>query len=286
MNEPAHTSRHALPRPFLKWAGGKRKLLKEILPILPAKIEHYVEPFLGGGAVFVALWREGRVQRATLNDRNPELINAWKVVRDEPQAVIDAILRWTYNEETFYRVRATKPRGTVQRAARMMYLNRTCFNGLYRLNKKGQFNVPFGRYSNPKLVDADNIFALSEALQDVQFTCGDFEAPLATAGIGSVVYCDPPYWPVSRTSSFTAYDSLPFGPAEQARLAAAFEAAGIRGAIGLLSNSKVPETVALYRAHKFKLRTVSVRRSINRDPSKRGPVQELLVSTRRKPTGS
>ena len=268
------------PRPFLKWAGGKRALLDEILPWLPERIEHYVEPFLGGGAVFLALARLGRVERATLGDRNPELVDTWRAIREVPDQVVEATQQWPHTEEAYYALRAVDPWSLErpERAARMIWLNRTGFNGLYRLNKRGIFNVPFGRHSNPRIVDADNIHAVSRALQSVELVKADFEDILERADNGSVVYCDPPYWPVSATANFTAYDRLKFGEDDQARLAVAFSSLGTRGVWGVLSNSWVDSTRALY-GH-LEHRTVYVRRNINRNAEGRGQVAELLVRTR------
>ncbi len=266
-----------MPRPFLKWAGGKRSLINELLARIPeGHIEHYVEPFLGGGALFLHLARNGMVGRATLADRNPELINAWRVVQSEPEALIEAVTQWEVSEETFYEVRALRFDDPLQQAARTLWLNRTCYNGLYRLNSKGQFNVPFGRYKRPRVVDPENIRAVHAALQGVELISEDFESVMDRADQGTVVYCDPPYWPVSKTSRFNFYDGQVFGPPDQRRLSEAFGALPERGAFGLLSNSSTEETRALYEP--FDLRLVQCRRSINRDPAKRGYVDEILVS--------
>ncbi len=275
-------SRNSSPRPFLKWAGGKRSLLPEILDrIPPGPIDFYLEPFLGGGALFLELARRGRIRQAVLNDRNPQLIEVWRQVRDCPAQVIEAVHQWHPDEETYYSVRALEPAllTAVERAARLIWLNRTCFNGLYRINRRGQFNVPFGKYKRPRLVDEENLYAVSEALQTVAFYDIDFDGILAMAGEGAVVYCDPPYWPVSRTSSFTAYDGNPFRPDDQNRLADAFAALPGQGAWGLLSNSWVPETVALYESHGLHFSQVYARRSINRVAEKRGPVPEIMVTS-------
>ena len=209
------------PRPFLKWAGGKRALMSDIMARMPdGEIDLYVEPFLGGGAVFLDLARQGRIKKAILNDRNPELVHTWRTVRDDPEGIIEAIGQWVPDEETYYAVRALD--GTtlsdVERAARVLWLNRTCFNGLYRINRSGQFNVPYGKYKRPRLVDEENLRAVSHALQKVTLYDIDFEGVLAMAGPGAVVYCDPPYWPLSDTAYFTAYDGNPFRTEDQERL--------------------------------------------------------------------
>ena len=241
--------RYASPRPFLKWAGGKRALMHEIMARLPdGDIELYIEPFLGGGAVFLELARQGRIKRAILNDRNPELVHTWRTVRDYPAELVEAVHQWTPDEETYYAVRSidVDTLSDIDRAARVLWLNRTCFNGLYRINRSGKFNVPYGRYKKPNLVDADNLHAVSEALQDVMLYDIDFEGLLAMAGPGAVVYCDPPYWPLSDTAYFTAYDGNPFRSNDQERLARAFAGLREQGATGVLSNSWTEGTVDLY----------------------------------------
>ena len=276
-----HIKLHKKPlKPFLKWAGGKRSLLPEILNRIPdERFELYVEPFLGGGALFLELYRQGRIERAILNDRNPELINTWKMVRDEPDAVVDVFNRWAPTEEEYYEVRALDEAALsgVERAARVIWLNRHCFNGLYRLNRSGQFNVPFGKYKRVPTIDVENLFNVSEALQCATLYQLDFSGVLAMAGEGSLVYCDPPYWPMSKTASFTAYDGQSFGESDQIRLAQSFQQLSARDAVGILSNSWTPETVTLYEEHGLFVDQVFCRRSINRDASKRGPVPEVMV---------
>lgn len=279
-----HTSRNATPRPFLKWAGGKRSLMHEILARLPeGPIEMFIEPFLGGGAVFLELARQGRIRQAILNDRNPELVHTWRMVRRDPEGLIEAIRQWTVDEATYYHVRdELEPAALsdVDRAARVMWLNRTCFNGLYRKNRRGKFNVPFGRYKRVNIVDEDNLRAVSAALQSVTIHDFDFESVLLMAGPGAVVYCDPPYWPVSKTASFNRYDGLSFAEAEQTRLAESFAALEAQGAYGVLSNSWTEETLALYARCGLFIDQVHCRRSINSRGDRRGKVPEVMVTTR------
>ena len=276
-----HVKLHKKPlKPFLKWAGGKRSLLPEILNRIPEdRFELYLEPFLGGGALFLELYKQGRIKRAILNDRNPELINTWKMVRDQPQAVVDVFKRWAPTSEEYYAVRALDEAGLsgIERAARVIWLNRHCFNGLYRLNRSGQFNVPFGKYKRVPTIDVENLYTVSEALQCATLYQLDFSGVLAMAGEGSLVYCDPPYWPMSKTASFTAYDGQSFGESDQLRLAKSFQQLSERNAVGILSNSWTSETVALYEEHGLFVDQVFCRRSINRDPKKRGPVPEVMV---------
>jgi DNA adenine methylase len=277
-----HTSTASTPRPFLKWAGGKRALMDEILTRMPdGPIELYVEPFLGGGAVFLELARQGRIRKAILNDRNPELVATWSMVRDQPEALIEAVRQWDACEATYYHVRdelepaALDP---VTQAARVVWLNRTCFNGLYRKNRSGHFNVPFGRYKSVN-IDEDNLRAVSAALANVVIYDFDFESILEMAGPGAVVYCDPPYWPVSKTASFNCYDGLAFGVDEQERLAGCFAALPDQGAYGILSNSWTDETLELYERHGLYIDAVEARRSINSKGSGRGPVPEVMATT-------
>ena len=266
--------------PFLKWAGGKRQLLPEILSRLPDRCITYYEPFLGGGAVFFALAARGAFRRAVIGDQNHDLVETYLGIRDDVEGVIARLARLArmpHGSETYYRVREQNPArlSLAGRAARLIYLNRTGYNGLYRVNRAGRFNVPFGRYKNPRIMDRDNLRAASRALQDVRIEVGDFEGMVEKAERGDVVYFDPPYVPVSTTSSFTAYDRLPFGPLEQDRLARTLRRLRKRKVYALLSNSDVRFTRGLYEGLPFE--AVKVNRLINSRPDKRGPISELLV---------
>lgn len=265
------------PFPFLKWAGGKRSLLGELWARLPERIGCYFEPFLGGGALFFALARHQRFERAVLNDRNPELIAVWRAVAKDPDGIAERFDAWPQNAETYYQVRALDWHNLEPQtlAARAIYLNRCGFNGLYRLNRQGGFNVPFGKQPLYH-IDRENLRACAACLQSVEICCGDFEAIMARATPGDFVYCDPPYWPASPTARFTRYDGQSFGASEQQRLASAFRALKDRSVRGLLSNASVPDVHALYAG--LPLDVVQVRRAINRDPQKRGAVGEVLVS--------
>ncbi len=266
--------------PFLKWAGGKGRLLEDILPRLPERIDCYYEPFVGGGAVFFALAREGRFERAVLGDRNPNLVSTYRVVRDQVEELIEALepmVAWGTDPERYYEVRAWNPDelDEVTRAARFVFLNKTCFNGLYRVNRSGRFNVPFGRYKRPKVLDADALRRASAALSRAEVALMDFEDTVREAGHGDAVYFDPPYVPISTTSSFTAYHDIPFGPSEHARLRQAYRACCRRGASAVLSNSDTEATRKLYRG--FRVVEVQAQRAINCQPDRRGSVSELLV---------
>ena len=266
--------------PFLKWAGGKRALVPEILERLPEGINTYYEPFLGGGAVFFALAARSAFKRAVICDRNRDLIDAYLGVRDDVDGVIARLARLRHDNRTYYRLRSQDPAklNRTQRSARIIYLNRTCYNGLYRVNRAGRFNVPFGRYKNPRILDRDNLWAVSRTLQKTSIAeSRDFEALVEKAEPGDAVYFDPPYAPVSSTASFTAYDSLPFGDDEQERLAKVLRQLQRRGVYALLSNSDVPLTRRLYK--RYACDSVQVHRRINSRADRRGPVSELLVRT-------
>lgn len=262
-------------RPFLKWAGGKSKLVDSIFARFPTSYGRYFEPFLGGGAVFFAL----KPKLATVADVNSELVTAYTAIRDNVDEVIDELRKHRAEEEHFYAVRAAGRDGlsACGVAARMIFLNRTCFNGLYRVNRSGQFNVPFGRYENPTIVDEDNLRAVSRALKRTDILNENVFATVERAKAGDLVYFDPPYDPVSKTASFVGYTNEGFGPAEQEKLAATFTALANRGVHVVLSNSDTPFIRKLYKD--FRIDTLHVRRAINSRADRRGPVCETLVSS-------
>lgn len=261
--------------PFLKWAGGKRQLQGVILDRLPRRIETYYEPFVGGGAVFFALAAQGRFRRAVLSDRNEELIETYRAVRDDVGAVIRELSGMPYSEEFYYELRASKPRKGSRRAARMIYLNRAGYNGLYRVNRAGEFNVPFGRYVNPTICDPERLQAVSRALAKAELVVEDFAAVARSAVPGDAVYFDPPYMPVSRTASFAEYHNVPFGIQEHERLRDLVLELSRRGVSTLLSNSSTPETRRIFG--ELEHHEVRARRNINSNASRRGAIMELLV---------
>jgi DNA adenine methylase len=269
----------ASPSPFLKWAGGKRQVLAEILRSVPARVDTYYEPFMGGGAVFFALAAGRRFRRAVVGDANEELVACYQSVKTSVDAVVAILRRHKYEEAYYYRLRDRAPEtlDPPERAARLIYLNRCGYNGLYRVNSSGRFNVPFGRHRQPLICDEPRLRAASAALADVEIRSGDFEPTMGEASKHDFVYLDPPYVPLSATSSFTAYARGRFGTAEQERLASALRALGEREVPALLSNSDCRSTRRLYRG--LELRRVSVRRAINAVGSGRGSVGELLVKS-------
>jgi DNA adenine methylase len=273
-------------RPFIKWAGGKGQLLSALSRRLPSRFGRYHEPFVGGAALFFHLYNASRLRAgAVLSDYNPELILCYQVIRDDVESLIESL--WEHHKHRldqpyFYEIRnwdrqpGMQLRSDMDRAARTIFLNRTCYNGLYRLNRKGQFNAPFGHYKNPLICDPENLRAVSRALQDVELAVGDFGDVLGRAEPGDFVYFDPPYVPVSATASFTHYTGQTFGENEQRRLAKTFFELVERGVSVMLSNSRTPLAESLYvgyAAHDIVLAS----RKINCDGLKRGHVEELIV---------
>lgn len=259
--------------PFLKWAGGKGRLLGQFASLFPTRFNHYYEPFVGAGAVFFHL----EPARATISDTNPDLIACYQTLQQDPEALIELLRMYRHDRDFYYHVRDLDARelSPVQRAARMIFLNKTCFNGLWRVNRSGRFNVPFGDYKNPKILDPDNLRAVTSILQTTRIHCRPFEAVAAEARRGDFVYFDPPYHPVSATSSFTSYGADDFKPADQERLAATFRELDRSGVKVMLSNSDVPFIRELYQG--FRIEQVWAARAINRDGSKRGAVSEVVV---------
>jgi DNA adenine methylase len=264
----------------LKWAGGKSRSLPHILAELPDRIDTYYEPFIGGAAVFFALAARGRFRRAVLNDRNKALIDVYKGIQKDVDAVIEVLEGYRHSEEEYYRVRELDPKDLdlPERAARVIFLNKTGYNGLYRENSKGKFNVPFGRYKNPRFCDPGTLKAAAEALKGVRLSIGDFAKACKDATSKDAVYFDPPYDPVSKTANFTAYHKEDFGPTEHERLAGTFGDLAKRGVTVVLSNSDTPLTRRLFKP--FRIKEVAVSRPINSNTAARGAVNELLVTSR------
>lgn len=267
-----------IAKPVLKWAGGKARLVPRIVARLPPQIETYYEPFVGGAAVFFALHSENRFRRAVLSDRNKELVDVYRALKKDVRSVIKALGRHTYAPDAFYSVRAEDPTSLdlYERAARTIYLNKTGYNGLYRVNRAGEFNVPFGRYTNPNICDEPRLERAAAALKKVKLEVADFQTACAEAKAGDAVYFDPPYVPLSRTSSFTAYHHLAFGDAEHRRLAEVFATLAGRGVRVTLSNSDTPMTRKLFKG--FRVEQIEVARAINSKGEKRGKVSEILAS--------
>ncbi len=277
------------PSPFVKWAGGKSQLLSQFGPHFPDDFGRYVEPFVGGGAVFFHLYNRGLLagKEAVLIDRLEELINCYRVIQAQVEELIAALRVHEpekLNADYFYEVRAwdRQPdyarRSDVGRAARFIFLNRTCYNGLYRVNRKGQFNVPFGRYRNPTVCDEDNLRTVHEALQGVMLLVGDFERCLEHTAAGDLVYMDPPYDPLSDTAYFTSYTARDFDREDQARLARVFREVDRRGGHAILSNSCTEFIRGLYAG--YVQEEMMATRAINSKASGRGAICELLIMNR------
>ena len=297
---PTHAP--AAVRPLLKWAGGKRQLLPQLRSYYPVRFTRYIEPFFGSGAVFFDLLNTGRLRGrpATLADVNPDLIGCYLAVRDDVEAVIRGLRALARQharrgDELYYGVRdrfndmraAGGLRGlyTPEMAAMLIYLNRTGFNGLFRQNRDGAFNVPAGRYLNPRICDPEHLRSVADAWQQpgVRIDLASFDATLAQAGRGDFVYCDPPYAPLSRTASFAHYTAGGFTAFDQHRLQEAVIMAARRGATVVVSNSSAPEIVNGYTTSAaldagLVVRTVPARRAINSHAGKRGPVDELIIT--------
>lgn len=266
---------------FVKYVGGKRQLLPELLKYTPdirgefyKSCGRYFEPFIGGGALFF----KTEPVDAVLSDTNERLIRTYKGIRDDVDGVIRLLKTYSYDSEFFYKIRAMEIDKGLDNdvAAWFIYLNKSCFNGLYRVNKKNVFNVPFGRYTNPTICDEMNLRACSKALFGVKLSSVDFELAVAEAKRGDFVYFDPPYVPLSATSSFTGYTSVGFTLEDQTRLRDVALRLKVRGVHVLLSNSSAPLVRDLY-AYGFRIHEVSATRSINSKVEGRGSIKELLI---------
>ncbi len=263
-------------KPILKWAGGKTQLLPELLPIAKAQTGRYLEPFVGGGALFFALDKPGSL----ISDSNPELINLYRQVADDVESVISQLATYSNDSDSYYSVRALDWEQLPQSeaAARTIYLNHTCFNGLYRVNKRGQFNVPFGRYKNPKILDADNLRAASALLQKTEIVCGDFDEVLRQhARPGDFVFLDPPYIPVSRYAEFNRYTREKFFDDDQQRVSSVAEYLVGIGCSVIITNSYHPMVFELYPG--FDLEVVSTKRFISSKGSSRKADDLIVTST-------
>lgn len=266
-------------RPFLKWAGGKRSLLPEIMQHVPSRVRCYYEPFVGGGAVFFHLVANHRFEHASINDTNGRLIRTYGALQDEEdvEVVIRKLGRMRNNAATFERVRARKVDNLSAEdcAAWLIYLNRTCYNGLYRVNAAGQFNAPYGGYPNPRICDPENLRACQRVLHRTHLHDVDFEQHVEGAGVGDFVYFDPPYMPRAG-KEFVGYQPGGFTREDHVRLRDCALQLKERGAKVLLSNSDTEEVRDLYAAG-FEHRTVQGRRTIGADQFRRGRVPDLLI---------
>jgi len=269
-------SKETNPRPFLKWVGGKSRLIQQYIPYFPESYKNYYEPFLGGGAIFFYL----QPNAAILTDINAELINTYCCVRDHVEELISLLKehKIRHDKDYYYSVRNNSDGTDIEKAARLIYLNKTCFNGLYRVNSQGKFNVPLGRYENPNICSEVLLQTASEALSTSKIKQTDFVDVLNYAtSSDDFIYFDPPYYPVSETSYFTAYSSDRFVEDQQVQLKDIFEKLTERGVKVMLSNSDCEFIRSLYSS--FNIHPISASRAINSNAKKRGKITELLITS-------
>lgn len=274
-------AKNKLVAPVLKWVGGKRQLIATLKPLFPKRFNSYCEPFVGGGAVLFSL----QPKNAYVNDINAELINVYSVIQNNVEELIEALNLMKNESEFFYEIRDwDRDRekylslSEVQRAARIIYLNKTCYNGLYRVNNAGEFNSPFGHYKHPNIVNEPVLRAVSNYFNkaNIHFTTGDYSSVLENIGRGTFVYLDPPYDPISTSANFTGYSKGGFSKEEQIRLREHCDELDARGIKFMLSNSATEFILDQY--HNYNIITVQAKRSINSIGSKRGNVDEVVVT--------
>jgi len=268
---------------FIKWAGGKSQLLEQFDKFFPKEIDYYIEPFLGSGAVFFYIKRKYNPKKVLLGDINEELINAFLVVRDNVEELIKLlkIHKGNHNKDYYYEIRAqdTTALNNIEQASRFIYLNKTCFNGLYRVNSKGKFNVPIGSYKNPSILQEDILREASKLLQGADIRVLDFRDLTKIDVDKAFIYFDPPYYPLSKTSSFTSYTKYDFLEKEQKELADVFKTLDIKGCKLMLSNSDTALIHELYSQYENKgfLNVVHAKRMISCIGTGRGPINEVVV---------
>lgn len=266
-------------KPFVKWAGGKRQLLEELKSLVPKDYNRYFEPFIGGGALFFELMPKD----AVINDYNKELINLYRIVKSSPIELFNDTQKHKNTENYYYEMRSIdrdiknfEKLSEIERASRFLYLNKSGFNGLYRVNSKNQNNVPFGRYKNPQYCDLINITVCSNLLQTTEILCGDFRGIKEMINEGDFVYFDPPYMPITKTSSFTGYTDKGFDEVMQLELKELCDYIDYIGAYFMLSNSYTEYINNLY-SNKYTIHTVEANRNINSRGDRRGKVKEVLI---------
>ena len=274
----------ATPKPFVKWAGGKRQLIPILHQNLPEAFGTYYEPFLGGGALLFHILTDKNGQKCSISDLNSDLVLAYTTIRDRIDALISSLKSHEKNYQKdsksyYYSVRESNPRNEVEKTSRLIFLNRTCFNGLYRVNSKGKFNVPLGKYTNPNIVNEENLRAVSSILQTnrISIRCRDFESVLRDAKKGDLVYFDPPYQPVSSTANFTSYTTKDFTCDDLTRLAELCLKLDSKECHVLLSNSDSKEVSDIFANKPWKITRIEANRSINSNSKKRTGHFELLI---------
>ena len=272
------------PKPFVKWAGGKRQLLAELEKNFPKQFGTYFEPFLGGGAVLFDLLAKKPNLKCSISDLNSDLVLAYVTIRDKLGRLIESLENHSknYHKDStnyYYEVRKQEPKTQIEKVSRLLFLNKTCFNGLYRVNSKGKFNVPMGRYTNPNIVNSENLTTASKFLQSekIKISCRDFESILKDAKKGDFVYFDPPYQPVSDTANFTSYTHRDFTEDDLQRLADLANQLNSKGVHVLLSNSNTKIVKKIFSSKKWKVKEIAVNRAINSNSQKRTGHKEVLI---------
>lgn len=272
------------PKPFVKWAGGKRQLIPILNENLPETFGTYFEPFLGGGALLFHMLTERNGQKCSISDLNADLILSYATVRDRIDELIASLKNHEkkYQKDSksyYYSIRESNPRGEIEKTSRLLFLNRTCFNGLYRVNSKGKFNVPLGKYTNPNIVNEENLRSVSNFLQSnkISIQCRDFQKVLRDAKKGDLVYFDPPYQPISETANFTSYTNKDFTKDDLERLAKICIDLDAKGCNVLLSNSDSKLVADMFSEKPWKVSKIQANRSINSNSKKRTGHFELLI---------
>lgn len=268
---------------FLKWAGGKGQIMTELEKFIPHEFNNYFEPFVGGGSLFFHIKKKYPNKKAIISDINEELINSYLVIKYHLKKIIEELKKHKENYDKkgikyYYKIRKVKPKtlSAVERAARFIFLNKTCWNGLFRVNSKEEFNVPAGKYKKPQIFDEERLKLIRKLLKNTIIKVSDFSEVIKFARVGDFIYFDPPYYPISKTSKFTDYTKSGFKEKDQKNLARVFRELDNRGCFVLLSNSDAKFIRNLYRD--FKIKSIMVKRMINCIGSKRGPVNELLIT--------
>ena len=271
------------PKPFVKWAGGKRQLMSELEKNFPTKFGTYLEPFLGGGAVMFDLLAKNSNLKCNVSDLNSDLVLAYVTIRDRLGRLIESLENHSknYHKDStgyYYEVRKQEPKNQIEKVSRLLFLNKTCFNGLYRVNSKGKFNVPLGRYTNPNIVNKENLETVSKALQygKIKISCRDFESVISDAKKGDFVYFDPPYQPVSDTANFTSYTHRDFTEDDLERLADLANQLNSKGCKVMLSNSN-SKTVKKLFSSEWKIKEIKANRAINSNSQKRTGHKEIII---------
>jgi len=274
----------ASPKPFVKWAGGKRQLIPQIEKHIPKKFSSYFEPFLGGGALLFHLFSENKNLKGSVSDLNSDLVLSYVTIRDNLDGLLKSLQKHSDNyfsdsKSYYYSVRESNPKSQFEKVSRLLFLNRTCFNGLYRVNGKGKFNVPLGRYSNPNIVQEENLRSVNQFLNQnkIIIKCQDFSSTVEKAKKGDFVYFDPPYQPISKTANFTSYTNRNFGLNDLKRLAKVSNQLAKKGVNVLLSNSSSKQVRDLFSAKYWEIIKIEANRAINSDSNKRTGHSELLI---------